>query len=46
MGNRKRLICYICNNEMMPQQMARIDRDDDLIKREIAVSRRKNDIDS
>lgn len=42
MANRRRLQCYICNNEMMPQQMARIDRDDDLIKREIAVSRRND----
>lgn len=40
MAYRRRSPCFICNTAMMPAQLRRIDRNEDAIKREIAIARR------
>ncbi|XP_032687208.1 uncharacterized protein LOC116851665 [Odontomachus brunneus] len=42
MAYRCRIHCYVCENAIQIQQMARINGDDNAIKRQIAISRRDN----
>lgn len=40
MANRQRMPCFVCDAALLPRNMARTDRDDDVIKREIAILHR------
>lgn len=40
MSYRRRIHCYVCDNAFQIQQMARINGDNNAIKRQIAISRR------
>lgn len=40
MANRGRLPCFVCDGALTPRVMARIDREEDILKREIAITRR------
>ena len=41
MAHRNRLNCFVCNRESTPQQMARIDDDNNIDKRIVAIERRQ-----
>lgn len=40
MANRGRMPCFVCNTGLIPRVMARIDRQEDILKREVSITRR------